>query len=147
MDQRILVPFDESEPAKTALHRALEENPDAEIIVLYVVDSDESAYGSSGGAAESSYDSENKEAEKALDEAQKQADAYNITLTPATEVGQPAVMIVDYAEQNDIDHIIMGSHGRSGLSRILVGSVAEKVIRNSPVTVTIARDETPTETP
>lgn len=146
MDQQILVPFDGSEPARTALHRALDEHSDAEITVLHVVDSDESAYGIQGGAAESSDKSGNKEAEEVLTKAQNQADAYNVTLTPIIEVGQPASVIVEYAEKNDIDHIIMGSHGRSGISRILVGSVAETVIRNSSITVTIARDDALHET-
>jgi nucleotide-binding universal stress UspA family protein len=57
-----------------------------------------------------------------------------------TEVGNPADSIVEYATKNDIDHIIMGSHGRSGLSRIVVGSVAEEVVRKSPVAVTVARE-------
>lgn len=146
MDQQILVPFDGSEPAKTALHRALEEHADAEITALHVVDSDESAYSAQESAAESSDKSGNKEAEEVLTKAQEQADAYNVTLTPMIEVGQPAAVIVEYATKNDIDHIIMGSHGRSGLSRILVGSVAETVIRNSPITVTIARDDALHET-
>jgi len=54
-------------------------------------------------------------------------------------VGQPSDVIVEYAEANGIDHVVMGSHGRSGLSKVVVGSVAEGVIRDSQATVTIAR--------
>jgi nucleotide-binding universal stress UspA family protein len=46
---------------------------------------------------------------------------------------------VDYAAEHDIDHIVVGSHGRTGASRILLGSVAETVARRSPVPVTIVR--------
>jgi nucleotide-binding universal stress UspA family protein len=54
-------------------------------------------------------------------------------------VGRPAREIVDYADENDIDHVVMGSHGRSGVSRIVLGSVAENVVRKSSVPVTVAR--------
>lgn len=140
MDRRILVPFDGSEPSMTALDRALEENPDAEITVLHVIDSSELSYSGAGaGAAESLTDARREEAEELFDEARDRAEAHGVTLTTTIEVGQPGDAIVSYAEENDIDHIIMGSHGRSGLSRILVGSVAATVVRNSSVTVTIAR--------
>jgi nucleotide-binding universal stress UspA family protein len=56
-----------------------------------------------------------------------------------TEIGRPSRAIVEYAEEHDIDHIVMGSHGRSGVTRILLGSVAETVVRRSPVPVTIVR--------
>lgn len=140
MDHRILVPFDGSKPARTALDRALEENRNAEITVLYVLDSSELAYGGvSGSAAESLNDAQREKAEELFDEAREQAAVHDVTLTTAVEVGQPGEAIVGYAETNDIDHIIMGSHGRSGLSQIFIGSVAETVVRNSPITVTIAR--------
>lgn len=124
MDRRILVPFDGSEPSRTALDRALEENPDAEITVLHVIDSSGLSYGGAGaGAAESLTDARREEAEELFEGARDRAEAYGATLTTAIEVGQPGDVIVSYAEENDIDHIITGSHGLSGLSRILVGSV------------------------
>jgi len=57
-------------------------------------------------------------------------------------VGDPAREIVDYAEDHEIDQIVMGSHGRTGATRLLLGSVAELVVRRSPVPVTVVRDET-----
>lgn len=140
MDRRILVPFDGSEPSTTALDRTLKENPDAEITVLHVIDSSELSYGAAGaGAAESLTDARREEAEALFDEARDRAEAYGATLTTTIESGQPGEVIISYAEENDIDHVIMGSHGRSGLSRILVGSVAATVVKNASVTVTIAR--------
>jgi nucleotide-binding universal stress UspA family protein len=140
MDQRILVPYDGSEPADTALDRALEENPDAEITVLHVIDASSLSYaGGSASAAESLDQAQREEAEELLGKAQKRADEYGTALSTAIETGQPGEAIVSYAEANDVDHVVMGSHGRSGLSGILVGSVAETVVQESPVTVTIAR--------
>jgi nucleotide-binding universal stress UspA family protein len=140
MDQHVLVPYDGSEPADTALDRALEENPEAEITVLHVIDASELTHAGGGvSAAESLDQAQREEAEELFEEAQDRADDYGATLTTAIETGQPGEVIVSYAEANDVDHIVMGSHGRSGLSGLLVGSVAETVIQNSPITVTIAR--------
>ena len=137
MDRRILVPFDKSDPSSTALDRALEEHSDAEITVLCVLELDELTYG--GGTAEGIEEAKREDAEELLRGAQERADSYGVTLETAIETGQAGEVIVEYAEDHDIEQIIMGSHGRSGLSGILVGSVAETVIRSSPVTVTIAR--------
>ncbi|MFB6217087.1 MAG: universal stress protein, partial [Candidatus Aenigmatarchaeota archaeon] len=49
--------------------------------------------------------------------------------------GVPHSEIKRYVEDNDIDLITMGSHGRSGLDRLLIGSVAEKVIRTTDIPV------------
>jgi len=57
----------------------------------------------------------------------------------ATEVGQPSRTIVAYAQEHDLDHVVIGSYGRKGLSRVLLGSVAELVVRRSPVPVTVVR--------
>jgi nucleotide-binding universal stress UspA family protein len=48
-------------------------------------------------------------------------------------------VIVTYADENDVDHVVLGSHGRKGLTRVLLGSVAEAVVRRSPVPVTVVR--------
>lgn len=56
--------------------------------------------------------------------------------------GSPAREIIDYAEGEDCDVIVMGTHGRSGVDRLLLGSVAERVVRTSGVPVlTIRVDE------
>jgi len=53
--------------------------------------------------------------------------------------GTPAEEILDYAEDNDIDLIMMGTHGLTGVKRFLIGSVAEKVLRHSKIPVMIIR--------
>ena len=47
------------------------------------------------------------------------------------KIGTPANEIVDYADENNIDLIVLGTHGRTGLKRVLMGSVAEVVMRRS----------------
>jgi len=53
----------------------------------------------------------------------------------AVLVGDPTQEIIRYANENDIDLIVLGTHGRKGLDRFIFGSVAEKVVKSSPVPV------------
>jgi len=53
--------------------------------------------------------------------------------------GDPAEEIIHYAVAADIDLIVMGTHGRTGLDRLLMGSVAEKVLRGAPCSVLVAK--------
>jgi len=58
-----------------------------------------------------------------------------VKVVRAVSAGQPAAEIVKYAEREQIDVIVMGTHGRSGLARVFMGSVAEAVVRNAPCQV------------
>ena len=120
MVDRILVPFDESEQARSALEHALATHPDVEIVVLNVIDLMEAGYsapfdGGLPGYWEEWYEQEEEVAEDLLAQAQKLAD------------------------EDDIDQILIGSHGRTGVSRILLGSVAEAVVRRAHCPVTVVR--------
>ena len=57
----------------------------------------------------------------------------------ALRIGAPADEIVRYADARDIDLIIMGTHGRSGIAHLLMGSVAEHVVRSAPCPVLLVR--------
>jgi nucleotide-binding universal stress UspA family protein len=139
---RILVPIDGSPQGDSALEYALEEFEDAEIVVLNVIDPIEAGYTSQAtvpGYSEEWFEQSKEAAEELFGEAQATADEYGTSLETATEVGRPSRTIVDFAEEEGADQIVMGSHGRSGVSRILLGSVAENVVRRSPMPVTIVR--------
>jgi nucleotide-binding universal stress UspA family protein len=69
----------------------------------------------------------------------------NITLTPHLAEGDPAGAIVDTALSENADLIIMSTHGRTGLARWAIGSVAEKVLRGAYAPVIILRDDRPIE--
>jgi len=56
------------------------------------------------------------------------------------EIGNPHHVIVEKAKELGIDVIVIATHGRSGLSHILLGSVAEKVIRHAPCPVFVIRN-------
>jgi nucleotide-binding universal stress UspA family protein len=53
--------------------------------------------------------------------------------------GSPAYAIVDYAQEYDIDLIVMGTHGRGALAQLMMGSVAERVVRIAPCPVLTVR--------
>ncbi len=133
----ILVPYDGSMPAQEALEHAVREYPDTEIVLLRVI---ELAGGSTGAGFEllrERFESGEVEADLSR-EVDNHLDA-DTDVRIETAPGKPARTIVQYAEDHDVEHIVMGSHGREGVSRALLGSVAENVIRRSPVPVTIVR--------
>ncbi|EMA62670.1 universal stress protein [Halorubrum lipolyticum] len=69
-----------------------------------------------------------------------------IETATAVESGDPHATILEYADGNDIDLIVMGTHGRTGLDRYLLGSVTEKVVRMAdPPVVTVRADESADE--
>ena len=54
-------------------------------------------------------------------------------------IGDPATEIVRYALEHPIDRIVMGTHGRTGVERFLMGSVAERVLRDAPCSVLVVK--------
>ncbi len=66
-------------------------------------------------------------------------DVSELHTTADAVVGTPAAAIVEYAAAADIDLIVMGTHGRGGVSHLLMGSVAERVVRTAPCPVLTVR--------
>jgi nucleotide-binding universal stress UspA family protein len=62
-----------------------------------------------------------------------------ISIVREVRHGPPFLEIVRYAKENDIDLIVIGTHGRSGLAHVFMGSVAEKVVRKAPCPVLTVR--------
>jgi nucleotide-binding universal stress UspA family protein len=142
MAQRILVAFDESSQAAAALRHALSTYPDAEIHVLHVSDPREwmTTDGLSSYYSDTVRERSLESARELLDEAAAIAAEYDTEVTTESGEGRPARAVVRYAEEHDIDHVVLGSHGRRGLARFLLGSVAERVTRRSPTSVTVIRE-------
>jgi nucleotide-binding universal stress UspA family protein len=81
--------------------------------------------------------------EKADKEFKKITEKYKtdgVKVVSKVEIGLPARMILDYIKDNNIDIIVMGSHGATGLREFFIGSNAEKIVRNSPIPVLVAKD-------
>ena len=142
MVERILVPHDGSPLAERALERAVTMQPDAEITVLHVIDPLGVVYEvESKGlpSAERWHEEMAERARELCEGVEARAAEHDCAVTTAVETGPVARTILAYVADHDIEHVIMGSHGRSGVSRLILGSVAEQVMRQSPVPVTIVR--------
>lgn len=143
MASGVLVPMDASEPARRALAFALKEHPDAEITVLHVTNPVQDTYFASEEEFYTNVDvRENADSERAkhiFDTANRIAADRGRSLNTHAILGPPAAAIVEFAEERGMDQIVIGSHGRSGVARLLLGSVAEKVARRASIPVTIVK--------
>ena len=140
MPDNVLVALDGSPLAERALIYALETFPNATITTIYVINPTDSVIDVEAGGlpvAEDWYDTAQERATVIHTTATDLAADHDIVLDTVTEVGKPAREILDYAADNGIDQIVMGSHGRSGLDRTFLGSVAETVTRRAQIPVTI----------
>jgi nucleotide-binding universal stress UspA family protein len=77
--------------------------------------------------------------EAALEAVRERAEAEGVDVVTSIERGVPHSTILGYAEANPVDAIVMGTHGRSGLDRYLLGSVTERVVRTAEVPVLTVR--------
>jgi nucleotide-binding universal stress UspA family protein len=132
MLKKILAPTDFSELSVRGVRYACELAKDvgAEVTILNVVTVDESGINKG----------EMGEHKQRLDEfvAKNVADVVaNLRISKLVDAGQAYVAIIDCAENERIDLIVISSHGRSGLSRMLIGSVTDKVLRGASCPVLV----------
>lgn len=80
-------------------------------------------------------------AKRALDELEDPGFEHAERVDRVIRMGTPFVEIVRYAKEKEIDLIVMGTHGRTGVVHALIGSVAEKVVRKAPCPVLTVRPE------
>jgi nucleotide-binding universal stress UspA family protein len=126
MYQRIMVPLDGSDLAQTALPHALDlcSALGATLVLLHVRDSRQ-------GSPEAS--------RRFLDFTRRQHAKSGVTIDIAVREGPVAEAIVRAADEERIDVIAMATHGRSGVQRVVYGSVAEQVLRSSTKPVLLVR--------
>lgn len=139
MISHVLVAIDDSEMANRALEYAFEAHPHAEITVLHVVGKPSGMMGAvtALSLADDLEEKADEYAKDVLDSARECATEHDRDITTVVDVGPPAKMIVKRAE--DYDVLVIGTHSGTLADRLLVGNVAEKVFRNSPVPVTVVR--------
>lgn len=138
MYEDLLLPFDGSDRAAEALHHAAEiaHWSDATIHVLFVADT---ARDSVTVVETQVVDALVQEGKDIVEEAEKTLNTLGVDSDSDVVQGNPAPTIVEYAERYDHDVIVMPTHGRAGISRYLLGSVTEKVVRLSSVPILTAR--------
>lgn len=151
MYQRILVPVDGSSAAVQGLHEAirLARNQGAQILLLHVVDEWRVA---AGDIAAVNLDAGSKALREAgaqlLKQAEEQVREAGIPVQTVLleELGVPVgECIVQRAQQWQADLIVCGTHGRHGVSRLLLGSSAEYIVRHTSVPVLLVREPETTE--
>jgi nucleotide-binding universal stress UspA family protein len=79
-------------------------------------------------------------ASEILDPVHAAADEADVELEETVIEGIAHETLIDYTKAKGIDLIVIGTHGKTGISRVLLGSTAEKVVRHSPVPVMTVRD-------
>ena len=142
MFKRILVPVDGSETSNKALVAALQlaRERDASVRVIHVLD--EMAYLTGYEYSASALDEARKYAQKTVDDALAIAQSSGVPAdgklleTPGRRLGD---VVAEEARALDADLVVVGTHGRRGMSRVLLGSGAEQVIRVAPVPVLTVR--------
>lgn len=145
---RILVPTDGSAGMERVIRHAadLARVHGAELHLLYVVNTASFANLPMETSWEGVSEMLHEEGETALDEAERAAG--DVPTERVTLEGTPSREIVRYARREGCDLVCMGTHGRGGLNRLLLGSVAERVVRSSEVPVlTVRVGERPDELP
>ncbi|WP_436348790.1 universal stress protein [Natronorubrum sp. FCH18a] len=138
MYDRILVPVDGSDSATAALDHALEiaGDHDATVTLLYVADTNEPSQTRIGTDVVDVLESEGEEV---VSDARKRAVDRDVPATTDVVQGASHDAIVDYAERKDVDLVVVGTHGRDGLERYVIGSVAERVVNTAPMPVLTVR--------
>ena len=81
-------------------------------------------------------------ARKALEQVPQAAWSQDlVNVVRHVDTGVPFLEVIRYAREHDIDLIVLGTHGRTGLVHMLMGSVAEKIVRKAPCPVLTVRPE------
>lgn len=142
--QKILCPTDLSDECRPALAMACEwaKRFGAELHLLHVVAGLSTPYPYLGPPFNEAAAWETmirQKAHAALDAWPLPDDCKTLKVVREMRTGSPIAHVVDYAQTNGIDLIVMGTHGRSGLSHLLLGSVAENVVRRAPCSVLTVR--------
>jgi nucleotide-binding universal stress UspA family protein len=145
MFNRILVPTDFSPPSDAALEyaRMLAAKFGSTLRILHVVDdpSAESDFVSDGFApsTEEIQNALTAHARKRLEHLTTSVDRLRHHAYVDAVIGTPAAAIIDYAGATGTSLIVMGTHGRTGMAHLLMGSVAEQVVRMAPCPVLTVR--------
>ena len=150
MYDTILVPTDGSDTANVAVSHAIDlaSKYGATVHALYVVDPDWLAYSLGSEQLDrirqgnfGEMDDVEADAAEATGVVAEQARDHGLDVVEEVRGGTPHDIITSYADTQDIDLIVIGSHGRSGVRRALLGSVTERVLRSSHVPTLVVDEQ------
>lgn len=142
MVDTVLVAMDDSPLSREALAFALDTFPEAEITAVHVaypeIDMLPADTSEVYDAALDDLDGVGDEAAQTVFESIREvADGRDLSVTFL--LGETDRRLVEYTEEGGFDHVVLGTHGREGLSRLLLGSVSEAVVRQTDVPTTLVR--------
>lgn len=139
--KNIMIATDGSENSNRAVTYGIEiaKLSGATVHALYVVDTSSFSSIPMDAGWEAMYQILKKEGEKAVASIKEQGKNSGVRVEEELGEGHPSDEIINFAKENGIDLIIMGTLGKTGINRFLIGSVAEKVVRNSSVPVMVVR--------
>ena len=137
--RRILVPIDGSPPSIAALDHAiaLAEDCGATVDSLHIDSPDAFEFGSSLASAPDAHERTLHAMDEALERARSRLGG---RFSWRTEEGDPLRRIVEVASDGEYDLVVMGTHGRVGRLSVMLGSVAEGVVRSAPCPVLTVRE-------
>lgn len=139
MFDRILIPTDGSDEVEPAAELAigLAETHGATLHVLFIVDQPSAVAGTAEGFSglDNLLDALEEAGRDATDAIAVRAQESDIETETAVRQGNPHDDILTYADEQGVDLIVMGTHGRTGVKRALLGSVTETVVRHSETPV------------
>lgn len=138
MIRKLLIAYDGSEQARKAFDVGIEiaARFGAEVFIVSVARPPEPA---DDVETEAIIDSANQYYEQHFAELREAAASVGIAPHFEILVGHPAEQIVHYANENEVDMIVMGHRGKSVIQRWLLGSISKRVLSYAPCTVTIVR--------
>jgi len=139
MFNRILTPTDGSEAAAPAVDMGpnMAQVHDAILHVIYIIE--ETSPGAYGPASRQDHVGGERDGRRVVNDIETEATESGVETVPAVQRGAPRDDILAYANDHDIDLIVMGTHGRTGVKRALVGSVTETVVRHADIPVLTVR--------
>lgn len=143
MERKTLVAIDGSPQADAALAYALEEFPESAITAVHVVQLPEGYWISFADSTTRlpGYEDAVANGEELLESAAETAADEGCEIETVLKTGKPSRELVDYAVDEAFDQIVIGSHGRHGVDRVMLGSVSETVVRRAPMTVIVVHEE------
>jgi len=141
--KKILLPTDFSDASKKALGyiKQLKQAGLKEVIVLYVIDEREldTIFQHSAARFEDIVRSIRADARKQMDAVERELKGNGFTVEAKIERGIPFQIILRVEQEEDVSAIVIGSHGKSNIKEMLLGSVSEAVIRRSKKPVLVVK--------
>jgi nucleotide-binding universal stress UspA family protein len=140
--KKILCPLDFSACSKNAMNVAvrLAVESHAELVLVHAWHLQALAFAGETPIPSDAVDAMARDAERELAKAKAEATKLGADrVTTQILMGAPWDQIVELARKEAVDLVVMGTHGRTGLKHVLLGSVAEKVVRHAPCSVLVVR--------